>query len=257
MNLTPEQIQSNWNELMGYINTYISSPRKEKLLAFYNKYEERICLMPASYKPAFHSCFPGGYVHHVLNVIRGALKMDQVWRSEGVEENYTTEELVFAAINHDLGKMGDENHAAYIDNTDDYRRNKLGEIYMFNNQLPFMAVPDRSLFLLNQHGIEYSLNEFLAIRLHDGIYDEANKSYLTGFNPETKPRTSIMFVLHQADLMAARIEFEKEWFPKIYGPKSEKKESFTKKTERRQKALKTTLGNNAALEEVVSKFFEK
>ena len=29
--------------------------------------------------------------------------------------------------------------------------------------------------------------------------------------PETKPRTSLPYVLHQADLMAARIEFEREW----------------------------------------------
>jgi hypothetical protein len=29
MNLTPEQIQENWNELMNYIEKYISEPRKE------------------------------------------------------------------------------------------------------------------------------------------------------------------------------------------------------------------------------------
>jgi hypothetical protein len=37
MNLTAEQIQDNWNELMEYINEdYISEPRKEKLLEFYS-----------------------------------------------------------------------------------------------------------------------------------------------------------------------------------------------------------------------------
>ena len=35
MNLTPEQIQENWEELMWYIGEYISEPRKEKLLEFY------------------------------------------------------------------------------------------------------------------------------------------------------------------------------------------------------------------------------
>ena len=34
MNLTAEQIQENWDVLMGFIKTYISSPRKEKLLEF-------------------------------------------------------------------------------------------------------------------------------------------------------------------------------------------------------------------------------
>ncbi len=33
--------------------------------------------------------------------------------------------------------------------------------------------------------------------------------------PEQKPRTSLPYILHQADMMAARIEFEKEWLPKF------------------------------------------
>jgi hypothetical protein len=47
------------------------------------------------------------------------------------------------------------------------------------------------------------------------LYDEANKKYLMGYSVETKPRTSMVFILHQADLMAARIEFEREWLPKF------------------------------------------
>jgi hypothetical protein len=44
MNLTAEQIQDNWDELMGYINEYISEPRKEKLLEFYSTYQERLAV---------------------------------------------------------------------------------------------------------------------------------------------------------------------------------------------------------------------
>ena len=40
MNFTAEQIQENWDELMGYINEYISEPRKEKLLEFYSTYQD-------------------------------------------------------------------------------------------------------------------------------------------------------------------------------------------------------------------------
>jgi hypothetical protein len=35
--------------------------------------------------------------------------------------------------------------------------------------------------------------------------------------PEQKPRTSLPFIVHQADLMAARVEFEREWLPKLKG----------------------------------------
>ena len=45
--------------------------------------------------------------------------------------------------------------------------------------------------------------------------------------PEQKPRTSLPFIVHQADLMAARIEFEREWLPKFKAGKSTKSDNFT------------------------------
>jgi hypothetical protein len=65
MNFTAEQIQGNWNELMNYIEKYISEPRKENLIQFYKTYEDRIILMPAAHKKEYHNAFPGGYVEHV------------------------------------------------------------------------------------------------------------------------------------------------------------------------------------------------
>ena len=215
MKLTAEQIQENWIKFTGYIETYISSPRKEKLLEFYNKYSERIIMMPASHKKEYHNAFPGGYIEHVNRVIEAALKINQIWVDFGAEQNYTIEELVFSAMNHDLGKMGDENNEAYIIQTDQWRKDKLGEDYTFNKSLEFMSVPDRGLYLLLTHGIQYTKNEFLTIKLHDGLYDEANKPYLLSFMPETKIRTSLVHIVHQADFLAAKVEFEKEWFPKF------------------------------------------
>jgi hypothetical protein len=74
MNLTAEQIQDNWNELIRVIETNISSPRKEKLLEFYNQYSDRLMLMPAAHKKEYHNAFPGGYVEHVLRVVYARTK---------------------------------------------------------------------------------------------------------------------------------------------------------------------------------------
>ena len=127
MNLTAEQIQGNWNELMDYINEYISEPRKEKLLEFYNQYSERLMLMPAAHKKEYHNAFPGGYVEHVLRVIRCAIQQAELWEDEGCDmSTFTTEELIFSALNHDLGKMGDEEEESYIPQTDQLRKDKLG-----------------------------------------------------------------------------------------------------------------------------------
>ena len=228
MNLTAEQIQENWNVFMGNIEKYISSPRKEKLIEFYEKYQERIMLMPAAHKKEYHNAFPGGYVEHVNRVVRCALKQAKLWNEEGADMNtFTVEELVFSAINHDLGKIGDEENESYIPQTDKWRREKLGEDYMFNSKIPFASVPDRGLFLLQSHDIKYTFNEMLAIQTHDGLYDEGNKKYLFTYLPEQKPRTSLPFILHQADLMAARIEFEREWLPKFKGDLATPEKNFT------------------------------
>ena len=229
MKLTAEQIQANWIEFNSNIEQHITGDRKQQLLDFYKKYEDRIILMPAAHKKEYHSAFPGGYVDHVNRVVKAALSMSTVWEGFGCDmSTFTQEELVFSAINHDLGKMGDSNYDAYIPQTDNWRREKLGEEYMFNKKLAFAAVPDRGLFLLQEHDIKYSFNEMIAIQTHDGLYDSANEKYLKGFMPEQKPRTSLPFILHQADMMAARIEFEVEWLPKFSKNSVETpKKSFT------------------------------
>ena len=243
MKLTAEQIQGNWDTFISNIETHITGDRKQALIDFYNQYQERVMLMPAAHKKEYHNSFPGGYVEHVNRVVRCALKQAKLWEEEGCDmSTFTTEELVFSAINHDLGKMGDENHESYIPQDDKWRREKLGEDYKFNTKVPFSSVPDRGLFMLQSHGVIYTFNEMLAIQTHDGLYDVANEKYLKAYMPEQKPRTSLPFILHQADLMAARIEFEREWLPKLKGNVEKQGKNFTltdkpKNASKQQKAL--------------------
>jgi hypothetical protein len=225
MNLSAEQIQSNWEEFIGYIDTYISEPRKSQLIGFYKKHQEEIMLMPASHKKAYHNAFPGGYVDHVNRVVKGALSINKVWLDFECEENYTEEELVFSALNHDLGKLGDEDNYSHLPSQDEWRKKNLGEMYKFNDKLSYMSVPDRGLRLLVNNGIKISENEWLAIKLHDGLYDPSNERYLKTYMPELKPRTSLVYIVHQADLMASRVEFEKEWLPK-FGVSNNDKKNF-------------------------------
>ena len=210
--LSAEEILNNWTKFLGYIEKYIEGNRKNQLYDFYKKYEDRISVMPASNQTKYHSCFAGGYIHHVLKVMESSLYLHKVWEKMGCNiSTYTLDELIFSAMNHDLGKMGDMFNEAYLISDDKWRIDNLGELYTFNTKLPFMSVPDRTLFLLQQHEISVSQNEWVAIKTHDGLYDQANEAYLKSFIPETKPRTSLPYILHQADLMAARIEFEQQY----------------------------------------------
>ena len=231
MKLTGEEIESNWDEFIGLINKYISGERKQKLITFYEKHKDELIMMPASAKHEHHSSFPGGYIYHVNKVIKSSIKINQVWVEMGVDDStYTIEELIFSAINHDLGKMGDGEEYNYISSTDKWRIENLGENYKFNTKLHFMKVPDRSLYLLSQEGIEMTQNEWVAIQTHDGLYDDGNTAYLKSFTNSTRPRTSLFFILHQADMLAARIEWEDDCLGdfKDGNTKKEQPKLFTK-----------------------------
>ena len=225
MVLTAEQIKENYDVLIKGIEKYVTGDRKQKFLDFYNSLDDRIALLPASHKKSYHNCFPGGYVEHVVRVITAAFKLHAVWSEMGMADTFTEEELFVSALNHDLGKIGSLEEVSVFPSNDEWRKKNLGEMYTFNTKNEYMTVPDRSLFLLQQAGIQLTTNEYIAIKTHDGLYDDANSPYLKGFMPETKPRTSLPYVLHQADLMAARIEFEREWNGKFGNEKPKQRVS--------------------------------
>jgi hypothetical protein len=209
MQLTPEQVEANWNRHLQYIDDYITGERKEKLRVTYESLAEHMVLAPASSKTWYHNAFPGGYVEHVNRVVELALRTMKFWHVSGATIDFTEEELVFAALNHDLGKIGDGEQDGYLPQTDNWRRDKLKEEYTVNTNLDFMLIQDRSLFLLQKYGISMSQKEYLGIRLHDGIFDDANKAYFFNHNPDSRFKTNIVFVLHQADFMASKIEYDR------------------------------------------------
>ena len=213
--LTPEQIASNLEQFYANIEKYISEPRTTKLLALYQEQEENLALSPASSRASYHNSFPGGYVDHVNRVVESALRVTQLWEGMGATINFTKEELVFSAINHDLGKLGREGKPAYIPNDSEWHIKNQGANYKPNVELPFIPIQDSSLFILQSAGIELTFNEWVAIKTHDGLYDDGNKAYLLSSQNESKLRSSLPLILHQADILAARVEWESEWLATV------------------------------------------
>lgn len=211
MEFTIAELTVNYEKLITHIKTHISAPRRELLIGLYKDHEERVMLMPASGTDHHHNAFAGGYVDHVLRVIDCAMNIRDLWLAHNATEDHTVEELVFAAINHDIGKIGTESAEQYIVNDSDWHRKNQGKMYKYNPENAYMTVPDRGLFLLQQRGIVVSANEYLAIKLHDGLYDDANKSYYISYSKDSKLRSNLPIILHQADSMASRIEYEK-WY---------------------------------------------
>ncbi len=205
-NLSPEQMADNLAKFYSLIEKYISGNRKDKLLEMYKDIEETLATSPASTKISHHNAFAGGYLDHVIRVTEAALVFEKVWDKFGQNKNYTTEELAFAALNHDLGKLGTNDEPVYIPNQSQWHRENQGLMFNYNPAITHMRIAERSLFVLQKYGIQVSENEFLAIRLHDGLYEEANKQYYITYNKDTELRSNIAYILHQADLMSSKIE---------------------------------------------------
>lgn len=201
-----EDVERQWDILMGLINEYITGTRKDALIKMYESMADRICTAPASSHSTRHNCFPGGYIDHVIRVCNCAIKLYITWTEMGANTtNYSIEEVVFAALNHDLGKVGSSTDEYYIPNDSDWHV-KRGQIYKINPKLTFMKVPDRSIYLLQEHGVVFSENEYLSIKLHDGLYSKGNESYLMAGMPEFALKTDMPILLHHADHLATLIE---------------------------------------------------
>ena len=208
--LTPQQIEQNWNKLRNIIKDTFEGERLDNLNKMYDHFEDRMCMAPASGKEHFHYAHVGGYVEHVLHIIDYSKQLKGVWETNGATINFTDEELIFAAMHHDLGKVGDLEHDYYVPNESEWHRKNQGAIYTHNKELQHMTVTDRAIFLLGHFKVPMSENEYIGLRLTDGMYEEANKAYYIAYQPERQLRSNIAYILHQADMMATHIEYD-EW----------------------------------------------
>jgi len=243
MSLSAEKISKNYEKHLKIIDTYIGD-RKDSIKTMLSKLEETYVMAPASSRTWYHNAFPGGYIDHVNRVVEYAVKQSRLYKEMGGTVDYTDEELVFAALFHDLGKIGDGNLPNYLPQTDKWRRDKLSEAYTYNPDLDFMLIPDRSLFILQKFGIPVSQKEWLGIRLHDGVFDKANEAYFFSNMESSRQKTSIVSVLHSADFLASKVEYDM-W--KREGgstqPKAQKTESSTGKRVNSSESLSNMLKN--------------
>ena len=98
-----------------------------------------------------------------------------------------------------------------------------------------MTVTDRAIFLLGHFKVPMSECEYIGLRLTDGMYEEANKTYYMSYNPDWSLKSNIAYILHQADMMASKIEFD-QWKRGDHDIKVDKVKEEKKKTEQSKAA---------------------
>jgi len=251
--LEAQQIKDNWTKYRELVNTLFPT-RKTQLNKLYDEFEERMVFMPASSMAHYHNAFAGGYIDHVLRVMNCAETLYDTWKTMGADmSGYTKEELLFSAMHHDLGKTGfpGQGNEVYQTETSDWHRKNMGRLYKHNEKIPFTMVPDLSLFLLHKYNVNMSWNEYQAIKIHDGIYDDANKPYFISRSAQAKLKTNLPIILHHADHMAAQIEYERWRNYKNGSPTKTSEKSKTTKSN----ALKNLADSNPNIKESISDIF--
>lgn len=205
--LEAEKIQKNYEKHLKIIETYLGG-RAIACKEMIKHMEDTYVMAPASGKSWYHNAFAGGYVDHVNRVVQFAIEQSRLYEKMGGTLDYTEEQLVFSALFHDLGKIGDGDKPNYIPQTDKWRQDKLSEMYTYNPDLDFMLIPDRSLFILQKFGIKVDQKEFLGIRCHDGVFDKANEAYFFSNVESSRQKTALVSVLHTADFLASKVEYD-------------------------------------------------
>ena len=200
--VTEEQIKENYTKFFEYLK---DDSRIENIKKMYDAFGVRIVEAPASMRTYWHNCFPGGYIDHVVRVCETSVEVTRLFKKMGGTINFNKQELIFAALHHDLGKLGTPEYPYYLDQESDWHR-KRGELYKMNDNVQYMRVTDRAAFLLQQFDIKLTENEWLAIKLSDGLYTEGNDPYLKTSHYPYAMHTNLPYIIHTADHLSATVE---------------------------------------------------
>ncbi len=123
-------------------------------------------------------CGPGGIIKFALDSFSVANKFAKSLESETPPTNFSKKSLALITLLFPLGRLGDLENEQFVDQTSDWHRNKLGQLYEYNEKCPKMSVPHRTLFLLQHYGVKINADEMIGIICSTGMHFEENKFYL-------------------------------------------------------------------------------
>lgn len=197
--LSQEKLAKVIESIMGLINSIESKSLRESLVDMLDNSPigERYFSAPASNRLSYHNCFFGGLAEHSLRVYGNLYKLRNAFAPDISDDS-----IIFVALMHDLGKVGDINNDFYLPQTSQWHKENQGEYYTHNNDMPYMGAAQRSLRILGQFNVPMTDDEYKAILLHDGQYVPENKNYM-------HKEGMLGILLHHADVLACKMEKDK------------------------------------------------
>lgn len=185
-----DELKNRWDKYDNLLRR-LGDGNLNKLL---DDLSERLLMCPSSPRTDQPGCFPGGLIDHALRVTATMRTLDKAHGS-GLETN----SIIKVGLLHELGKVGDLKLRYFVEQDSSWHREKLGQLYKFNESLNKMSVSHRTLWLLQHYGVVLSNDEWLAIQLAPGSHFEENRFYV-GFEP------TLSLLLQHAKAMVAHID---------------------------------------------------
>jgi len=139
---------------------------------------ERLIVCPFATKTSQKGCEPGGLINYHLGVTDVMRKV-----SAAVGDGCSTKSILKVGLLHEIGKVGDEVNNLFLDQDSSWHREKLGQLYKYNEQVQKMPVAQRTLYLLQRCGVNLTLDEWIAIQVSQGLHCEENKFYIGSLPP--------------------------------------------------------------------------
>ncbi len=163
-----DKVESNWKTY----ESLVGKLSDDNLNTLVGEVGERLVLCPASTRTDQYGCYPGGLVQHALRVTDAMRKI-----SSALGYDISTASIIRVGLLHEIGKVGDINNDYFLEQDSDWHREKLGQLYKYNEDLEKMTTSHRTLWLLQHYGVVLTRDEWEAVSCAQGSHLEENKFY--------------------------------------------------------------------------------
>lgn len=157
-------------------------------------------IAPASTKPSYHGCYPGGLLQHTLNVMTVACDLWQVCNKRLKNVNCTKESVLFCAALHDVCKINTYKPCSWKGHEKEY--------VVVDENYPLVGHGEKSLVKALQLGIDLNNDEMEAIRWHMGWFDSGAREYPSTYNFNTASKKPLVKIIQTADMLACLMDQE-------------------------------------------------
>ena len=156
---------------------------------------DRYFTSPASGSTNKHDAFPGGLLHHSLQVTANFKKLCNLFYPEVQESS-----VILCGVFHDLGKIGSlDGKELYVPVKEQWKKDR-GNVYEYNPDIrDGLTHAQRSVRILSYFEIQLTDIEYLAILAHDFLFLDENQIYRNKMN-------KLSYLLHWADVSTTLLD---------------------------------------------------